>query len=99
MLSHSKLQLQLAENANSKDSVFVLNALLTEVSSKVDVLDSEENVTNVVERMVAMSDQSNYVTQGQVMLALYMLSKVGSQRDKSLALVQVLEHAVIATLN
>lgn len=65
----------------------MLDALLTEVSTKIDVQEPEEDVTRIVERMVALSDQSNYVTQGQVMLALYMLPKVNGLKDKSFALV------------
>lgn len=101
LLNHSKAQLELAESANGATSVFVLDALLTEVSSLVDAQEPEQAVTRVVQRMVQLSEDSNYVTQAQVMLALYMLPRAMSagSRDESLALVKVLEQAVITMLN
>jgi hypothetical protein len=67
----------------------------------VDTQESEQAVTRVVQRMVQLSEDSNYVTQAQVMLALYMLPRAMStrSRDESLTLVKVLEHAIITMLN
>lgn len=65
--------LELHELANGVQSVFNLDALLTEVSVKADILEgseSEESIRATIAKMKAISVSSNYVTQAEVMLAL-----------------------------
>ena len=59
------------ELANGPLSVFNLEALLTEISVKADIEDdAEKSIFESIGKMKLICEQSNYITQAEVMLAL-----------------------------
>lgn len=71
MQENYQKNLLLHEIANGSQSIFNLEALLTEISVKADIAhDVERSIQESIGKMKQICDESNYITQAEVMLAL-----------------------------
>ena len=71
MQQNYQKNLLLHELANGPQSIFNLEALLTEISVKADIEDdAERSILESIGKMKQICEQSNYITQAEVMLAL-----------------------------
>jgi len=71
MQDNYQKNLLLHELANGPQSIFNLEALLTEISVKADIeADAERSILESIGKMKQICEQSNYITQAEVMLAL-----------------------------